>query len=224
VVKNKYCINDGDYYISNYSTENNEFGNILLKECTKIEKIILPKTIVEIDFDSFWNCSNLTSLIINSKVESIKPFIWVRYAKLNGVKIIDNSNFHFDNSILYNKKYIKIISALQTGFYGDLTIKEGIKEIQDYSFYLFKSLNSIIFLSTLTKIGIYSFWYSGLTSIIFNDSIETIDRNAFDYCYQLKEANLVETKIKTLEFEIFQFSKLENIYLPRQIIKIEISY
>jgi len=126
VVKNKYCINDGDYYISNYSTENNEFGNILLKECTKIEKIILPKTIVEIDFDSFWNCSNLTSLIINSKVESIKPFIWVRYAKLNGVKIIDNSNFHFDNSILYNKKYIKIISALQIRFYGDLTIKEGI--------------------------------------------------------------------------------------------------
>ena len=49
--------------------------------------------------------------------------------KLNDVKIIDNSNFHFENKILYDKNYTKIIAILPTGYYRDLTIKEGTKEI-----------------------------------------------------------------------------------------------
>ena len=71
--------------------------------------------------------------------------------KLNDVKIKDNSNFHFENSILYDKNYTKIIAALQTGFYGNLIIKEGIKEIQYNAFADCKSLTSVIFPSVLIK-------------------------------------------------------------------------
>jgi len=137
-------VSGGDYYYMNFTTKNNEFGNFLLDGCKKLEKIILPKTIVEIGFGAFRDCSNLTSLVIYSKVESIKPFIWVNCAKLKDVKIIDNSNFHFENNILYDKNYTEIIAALQIGFYGDLTIKEGIKEIQTDAFDHCKSLTSII--------------------------------------------------------------------------------
>ena len=35
-------VNGGDYYYDNYSTKNNEFGNFLLSDCKKLEKIILP--------------------------------------------------------------------------------------------------------------------------------------------------------------------------------------
>ena len=84
------------------------------------------------------DCSNLTSLVIYSKVKIIGPIIWAGCDKLNDVKFIDNPNFHFENNILYDKNYTKIIAALPTGFYGDLTIKEGIKEIQNFAFYLCK--------------------------------------------------------------------------------------
>jgi len=144
-----------------------------------------------------------------------------RMYKLNDVKIIDNSNFHFENKILYDKNYTKIIAILPTGYYRDLTIKEGIKEIQNYAFYKCKSLNSTIFPSTLTKIGISSFYSSGLTSILINENIETIDRYAFCDCYQLKEVNLFEVKIKTLEYGIFSNSKLETIYLPKKLISMK---
>ena len=201
-------ISGGDYYNFSYSTKNNEFDKFLLSGCDKLEKIILPKTIGVICFGAFSYCSNLTSLTIYSKVIIIEPYIWVGCAKLNDVKIIDNSNFHFDNSILYDKKYTKIIDALQIGFYDDLTIKEGINEIQEFAFDSCKSLTNIIFPSTLTKIGIYSFNYSGLTSIILNENIEAIGKHAFAYWYQLKEVNLVEVKIKTLEKGIFKSCKL----------------
>jgi len=208
-------VSGGVYNNINYSTKNNEFGDLLLNGCKKLEKIILPKTIVEIGQSAFWYCSNLTSLVIYSKVKRIKPEIWKGCSKLRDVKIIDNSNFHFENGILYDKNYSKIIAALQKGFYGDLIIKEGINEIQNYAFDNCKSLTSVIFPSTLTKIGASPFSPSGLTSIIFNKNIETIDNLAFMFCYQLKEVNLVETKIKTLEYGIFSYCNLETIYLPK---------
>lgn len=69
----------------------------------------------------------------------------------------------------------------------------------------------------MTTIDIYSFYYSGLTSIIFNENIE-ISRYAFRYCYKLKEVNLVEVRIKTLELGFFGNSNLETIYLPKLLI------
>ena len=100
-------VNGGDYYYASYSTKNNEFGYSLFNGCEKLKKIILPKTIEEIGEFAFWFCSNLISLVINSKVKSIKPDIWGGCGKLNDVKIINNSNFHFENSILYDKNYNK---------------------------------------------------------------------------------------------------------------------
>jgi len=211
-------VSGGECYDIGLSTKNNEFGDFLLSGCYKLEKIILPKTIVEICQYAFSYCSNLTSLVIYSKVKSIKPGIWGQCNKLNDVKIIDNSNFHFENNILYDKNYTNIIAALPTGYYDNLTIKEGIKEIQSDAFDHCKSLTSVIFPSTLTKIGGSSLSFSGLTSIIFNKNIEAIDTYAFYGCSKLKEVNLVEVKIKTLEYGTFQYCKLETVYLPRSLI------
>ena len=69
-------VSGGDYYYGKNSTKNNEFGIFLLNECIKLEKIVLPKAIVEIGLGAFSDCSNLTSLVIYSKVKSIKPIIW----------------------------------------------------------------------------------------------------------------------------------------------------
>ena len=84
----------------------------------------------KIDKFTSWNGSYLTSLVINSKVKSIELRIWGGCDKLNNIKIINNSNLHIQNSILYDKNYIKIITAFQKRFYSDLTIKEEMKEIQ----------------------------------------------------------------------------------------------
>ena len=75
--------------------------------------------------------------------------------------------------------------------------------------------------STLTEIGDSSFRASGIASIIFNNNIETIESFAFRSCNQLKEVNLVEVKIKTLEYGTFSYCNLENIYLPKLLIKME---
>ena len=218
-------VSGGDYYYTNYSTnhftKNDEFGYSLFHSCKKFEKIILPKTIKKIGQCAFWYCSNLKTLVINSEVTNIEPGIWGGCNKLKDVQIINNSNFHFQNGILYDKKYTKIIAALQTEIYGDLTIQEGIKEIQYNSFSDCESLTSVIFPSTLTTIGGTSFGHSGIVSISFNKNIEIIEHFAFSSCYKLKEINLVEVKIKTLEYGTFSHCKLEVIYLPKGLIEMK---
>ena len=69
----------------------------------------------------------------------------------------------------------------------------------------------------MTKIDKHSFNSSGLTSIIFNQALETIDIYAFSYCDQLKEVNLVDLKLKTLKQGIFSDCRLETVYLPKQL-------
>jgi len=73
----------------------------------------------------------------------------------------------------------------------------------------------------LNKIGVTSFSFSGITTIIFNKNIETIGSYAFSECYQLKEVNLVDVKIKTLKCGTFSNCNLESIYLPKLLIKME---
>ena len=110
---------------------------------------------------------------------------------------------------------------MKTEIYGDLTIQEGIKEIQYNSFSDCESLTSVIFPSTLTTIGGTSFGHSGIVSISFNKNIEIIEHFAFSSCYKLKEINLVEVKIKTLEYGTFSHCKLEVIYLPKGLIEMK---
>jgi len=76
-----------------------------------------------------------------------------------------------------------------------------------------ESLNSVILPSTLTEIGDSSFRASGITSIKFNNNIDSIESFAFSSCNQLKEVNLVEVKIKTLEYGTFSYCNLETISL-----------
>ena len=212
-------VNGGDYYDINYSTKhytkNDEFGYSLFNGCEKFKKIILPKTIKEIGQCAFWYCSNLKTLVINSKVISIKPGIWGGCNKLDDIQIIDNANFHFENNILYDKNYTKIIAALQTGCYGDLSIKKGIKEIQYNAFSDCEFITNAIFPSSLTEIGDCAFSHSGITSVTFNKNLEIIRSFAFSGCHQLKEINLIEVKIETLEYGTFSYCRLEVIYLPK---------
>ena len=73
----------------------------------------------------------------------------------------------------------------------------------------------------MNKIDDYSFYASGIKSIIFNKNIETVASFTFSYCCQLKEVNLVEVKIKTLELGTFNNCSLETIYLPKLLIKMK---
>lgn len=214
-------VSGGDSYYTHYGTDyytkNNEFGFSLFGHCSKIQKIVLPNSLVTIGQCAFWYCTNLKTLVIGPNVTTINPGVWGGCKQLTDVQLKNNSNFHLDNGILYNKGYTIIIAALQSVDYGDLTIRSGVKEIQYNAFSFCSKLTSIVFPTSLTTIGDTAFQYTDISSISFTSSITSIGSFAFSGCKSLKKVDMTPLKITTLSYGLFMTSNIEIVYLPKSL-------
>ena len=214
-------VSGGESYYSNYGTDyytkNNEFGYSLFNGCKKIQKVVLPNSLVTIGQCAFWYCTSLKTLIIGSKVTTIKAGLWGGCSQLTDVQINNNNNFHLTNGILYNKDYSTIIAALLTWNYGDLTIRSGVKEIQYNAFAFCSNLTSVSFPSSVTTIGDTAFEYTGITSVNFTSSITSIGSFAFSGCKSLKQVDLTTLKVTSLAYGLFMTSEIEIVYLPQTL-------
>ena len=218
-------VSGGNSYYSNYGTNyytaNNEFGYSLFNGCKKIQKVVLPNSLVTIGQCAFWYCTNLETLVIGSKVTTIKPGLWGGCSKLTNVQINNNSNFHLTNGILYNKNYSIIIAALQTYNFGNLTIRSGVSEIQYDAFSFCDKLTSLVFPSSVKTIGDTAFEYTGITSVSFTSSITSIGSFAFSGCRSLKEVDLTSLKVTSLGYGVFMTSNIEIVYLPKTLTELK---
>lgn len=203
-------------YGTNYYTKNNEFGYSLFNGCKKIQKIVLPNSLVTIGQCAFWYCSNLKTLVIGSKVTSIEPGLWGGCSKLTDIQL-NSSSFHYVNGILYDKNYSIIIAAIQAQDYGDMTIRSGVKEIQYNAFAFCSKMTSLTFPSSVTKIGDTAFEYTGISSVSFTSAITSIGSFAFSGCKNLKEIDLTPLKITSLGYGLFMTSNIEIAYLPKTL-------
>jgi len=203
-------------YGTNYYTKDNEFGYCLFDGCKKIEKVVLPNSLTTIGQCAFFNCTNLKTLVIGSKVTTIKPGLWGGCSKLTDVTI-NSANFHLTNGVLYNKDYTIIIAALQTWNYGDLSIRNGVKEIQYDAFSFCSNLTSLTFPSSVTTIGDTAFEYTGISSVVFTSYISSIGSFAFSGCKNLKELDLTPVKLTSLDYGAFMNSNIETVYMPKTL-------
>lgn len=211
-----YCTNYG----TKYYTEDNEVGYALFDGYSALQKLVLPNSATTIGQCAFWYCRNLETLVVSPKVTTIKPGIWGGCSKLTDVQMNGNKNFHLVDGILYNKDYTIVIAALQTyDRYGDLTIRNGVKEIQYNAFAFCEIMTSVTFPASVTKIGTTAFEYTGITSVRFTGNIKEIGSFAFSGCQSLKELDLTPLSLTELDYGVFMTSNIEKVYLPKNLTK-----
>lgn len=215
-------VSGGESYYTNYGTKyythNNEIGYSLFNGYSALQKLVLPNSATSIGQCAFWYCRNLETLVVGPNVTAIKPGLWGGCSKLTDVQLSGNANFHLIDGILYNKDYTVIIAALQTyDRYGDLTIRNGVKEIWYNAFSFCKSLTSVAFPSSVTKIGDTAFEYTGITSIKFTGNIKEIGSFAFSGCNNLKKLDLTPLSLTELDYGVFMTSNVEKVYLPKKL-------
>lgn len=117
----------------------------------KLEKVVIPKSVVEIRQDSFTHCTLLDTIEGGGNV-----IYWGRDI--------------FKNSLIYDKNYSKkehafyykdVLMSVDRDFVGDFKIKEGTKYIADCAFENIEGLKSIYIPKSLKPISDKS--YSGTT-------------------------------------------------------------
>ena len=76
------------------------------------------------------------------------------------------------------------------GMISGVRIGEGVRVIPEEFFYSLEKLKKAVLPSTLEKIGISAFAYSGLEEIVIPENVRTIENKAFEFCASLRSIRL----------------------------------
>ena len=169
-------------------------GNSVFKKCNFSGKLILPDHLESIGEDAFNEAGHFSGdLIIPEKVTQIKRFSFFS-ATFTG------------NLVLNNCAKLESYCFGDSGFAGELIIPEGMIELPENCFYGC-NFSSVVFPSTLRKIGSQAFWgYPGghfLGQITIPEGVVTIEEKAFYNHPDINSLSLPST-LQTIGSNAFQ--------------------
>lgn len=145
---------------------NNQFENR-----QKIQKIILPDSLISFGNYCFRYCYDLIEMTIPEKISIISYSAFENCQKLEKVTLPPNLQ-QIDDYAFYNNYSLK-----------EITFPETVKAIDYYSFYDCNSLRSVVIPNSITIIegGVFHHC-SNLRKIKIPDNVTEIKADAFSYC------------------------------------------
>ena len=215
-----YSITIDSYRIPAYAYEGNDFiselnlssasivGNNAFEYCVALKSVVVPKSVQSIEFDAFFGCINLQEVY-----------------NLSDLNIVVGSYEH--GSVAY---YAYVVHKSITA--------EPLTEITIQQM-KFKKTGNQWFLSkyegNATDLVLDSFTYDGkkiykykimsgafrnnetLNTIIINNVVTEIGKEAFAYCYNLKSVTLPTTLNKINDYTFMYCQNLTSVYIPEKV-------
>lgn len=167
---NSYTVTIIDYYAFRY--------------CTGLTgTLVIPNTIEEIGDDAFDYCGFTGVVNIPASVEYIG---YTPFYGCDGIEgfVVDPNNEDYDSRDNCNAIILSYNNELQIGCKNS-TIPNTVTSIAEDAFNRCTGLTSITIPSSVTSIGGWSFWFTGLTSINIPSTVTYIGTNPFAGCADL---------------------------------------
>ena len=202
----------------------------------------LPNTITRIGADAFYDCRSLKTINIPNSVTYISDRAFYYCMGLTRINIPDGVTYIGSNAFYdcHLTGVLTIPSSVTTigsnAFHRasqnltGIVVAEGNPnyDSRDGCNALIKTGTNLLMLgcknSTIpdgvNTIGSYAFWGSDLTSINLPNSVTTIQKHAFAYCYDLVNVTLGNS-LTTIGEDAFQFCSFSSIDIPDAITTID---
>ncbi len=163
-------------------------GQYEFYECTGLTSVTIPENVTSLGELVFEKCSALEEITIPSSVTTLGNHAFESCTSLKKAVI--------NNSVIADYEF-QSCSALETVTFPDEPI---LTSIGTYAFRDCSSLTSITIPETVTSIGSYAFYYTGLTCITIPQSVTSMGSNSFYHCNSLAEAIINGGTISTNMF------------------------
>lgn len=188
-----------------YMNRNRKVTSIAMwafKNCKELTSIVVPSSIISINYEAFDGCYNLKKTIVKDLAA------WCNI----GFSDFRSNPLYYSKSIYYDE-----ITELK-----DIVIPEGVLSIKDFVFSGCSSLNTIALPESVETIGRYAFCdCSSLSSIVVNKNLKSIGEYAFSGCKNMV-AFTIPNEVNFIGNNAFSYcSGLTSLVLPQGVTSIE---
>jgi len=179
-----------------------------------ITKVTITSAI-NISSKAFYNCSNLTDLVIGDSVKSIGEDVFyncsnLMYNEKGGLKYLGSNS----NPYLY-------LAGATSKDITTLNIDDNCKFIGEKAFYDCDNLESIKIPDSVKSIATNAFCdCSSLESVIIGDGVSDISDYAFKNCYNLTNVEIGDSVESVGSYAFYACSNLKNITIPDAVTNI----
>lgn len=181
-------------------------GSNTFWNCTNISSITIANSVSTIEFNAFANCRNLINIDIPDSVTSIGDYAFSSCYSLTSVTIPSD------------------IISIGSGAFNDchsitnVTIPDSITTIAQWTFGNCWELSNVTIPKNLNSIGEFAFYDCHITNITLPSSLTRIGERAFASCRYLTELIIYATTPPTIVFSILEDTPIASntgfIYVP----------
>lgn len=161
----------------------------LFHDCINLQSVRIGENVAAMGDNVFYNCICLESLYIGKSLKTIGNSVFALCENLATIDIAEeNTNVSYSDGILAGAGRILWVKK---GLSGNITMPDGVEQIDSYAFSGCSELASISLPEGLKLINEYAFnGCSALTSISIPGTVTTIGMFAFNGCSSLEEFRL----------------------------------
>jgi hypothetical protein len=196
--------------------------------CTGLTSVTIEEGVKSIERYAFFGCANLTSITIPNSVISIENGAFLSCTSLTSITVAGN-NAHYSSvdGVLFSKAKDTLIlyPKGRSGTY--YTIPSSVISIANRAFFASANLTSVTIPNSVKFIGMLAFANSGLTSVTIPGSVTYIQYDAFSNCANLTSVTLESGVLVSENYFSLAFRhcpNLSSVTIPSDVatIKMEI--
>ena len=193
----------------------------LVRVPSAIELYSIPDTVTDIDSYAFFECANLTSIVIPKGVTWISNSAFRKCNRLLGIWVDgDNAHYSSDNAgVLFDKAMKQLMQA--PGAITSYSIPDGVASICYGGFMHCTDLTSISIPLSVTRIDGNAFENcTSLANITIPDSVTSIGERAFMGCNSLTNAEIGNGISVIEKLTFYQCTNLKSVAIADSVTSI----